>query len=346
MSTLYGTFWRRTQSRCNTIHATRQLAVFVNSFIPSEQAALLTNVTHFSSLLKRRKYSQIFFYSTIHATNSRSAHYHERYLEQNSNTVCHRGIYAHCGNSYSTIVSCRNAQHYHVPTFLQTTELTYKVIVARRNFSSLNNDNRSSIEAKKAAARSILGLPKSDSLTYKQLRQSYFEVAKQCHPDSALSKKKMDQDDNYDPSEQFLALTDAYELLKKIYTKNGTMLDNYDDDFELSREEEITYRQDCYHSLGTSAELIEEMKRDGMFLEWLKGKTDAAYAWRMFFMMHGGLVPKKLRFSVIDSGGLGISQNNTNGSGKKEVIRRRRPRERGVPLPGSPSGLSGVRGRQ
>jgi len=183
--------------------------------------------------------------------------------------------------------------------------------ISRRYYVSF--DNRK-IDDKQAAARSILGLPANKPYTYSELRRSYFEGAKLCHPDSSDEGEKVK---DLKPAARFLDLSNAYEfLLRNIRVKDGET--EHD---EFNQDEETVYRESCYNVMGTSAELVEEIKRDGMFLQWLQGRTGAARSWRIFFMMNGGLAPKKLKFGVIENNGMANDCVMINGIKR----RRRRP---------------------
>ena len=156
--------------------------------------------------------------------------------------------------------------------------------------STLHAHNRRNITSK--AARALLGLPAKSSktetspLTLKELRHAYFLAAKKCHPDV---KPASDDEEGEGAEDDFLQLTRAYELLQGEITKNQN------EDLimsAISATEEEEFRQACRTQLGLDAEVVEECKRNPMFVQWLGGNTDAAYHWRCFFTQYGGLAPK------------------------------------------------------
>jgi hypothetical protein len=145
--------------------------------------------------------------------------------------------------------------------------------------------------------------------TLKELRAAYFQAAKQCHPDSQQSQSSNAQqftsstvgtsDDT--PEERFIVVTNAYEYLRQqlsvVRTKpsghgSSNNKDEDDDEVLTDKEEEERYRAACFEYLGQPAEIVEESKRCPLFRQWLFGRTDAAYYWQSFFMMHGGLAPQ------------------------------------------------------
>jgi hypothetical protein len=169
-----------------------------------------------------------------------------------------------------------------------------------------------------------------------ELRDAYFTAAKLCHPDSNENSH-----DEEDCTIRFLDITNAYEFLQsntklKNGNSNGNGNDNNDDadsdelnnhpysDFIIHKTEEENFRNACREYLGLDAETVEESKRCPLFREWLKGKTDAAYLWGNFFMLHGGLAPMLNRKKVFQlSGGDGDGNGELNGN------RRRRRKKNG-----------------
>jgi hypothetical protein len=138
------------------------------------------------------------------------------------------------------------------------------------------------------AAKKLLGIPSAQSaLSGRELRLAYFEAAKRCHPDST-SRQNNRSDDDDDFARQFHLVTEAYELLQQSedsIIRGGDI---------ITQSEEMEYRKACRIWLGIDAETVEESKQCPAFRQWLQGKTDAAFHWRLFFMKHGGLA-KKLR---------------------------------------------------
>lgn len=129
------------------------------------------------------------------------------------------------------------------------------------------------------SARKILGIDHEHRLSPKDLRLVYLKAAKRCHPDTAsathLSKAEV--------LSQFRNVFDAYEFLQGRVSELT--------DLGITASEEANYRAACHSWLGLSADIVEESKRCPMFRDWLKGETDSAESWRMFFSLHGGLAP-------------------------------------------------------
>ena len=163
-----------------------------------------------------------------------------------------------------------------------------------------------------------------NDLTMKRLRGAYFQAAKQCHPDSSSTCQSMTDDEL---TQQFLQITEAYEFLQANLgsINNGSKKDEasssrsnncFQDEQVvdyISRSEEEHYRLSCREVLGLDAETVEESKRCPLFREWLKGRTDAAFHWNTFLMIHGGLAPM-----------LNTHPRKQIGEGSKRVKRRRR----------------------
>ncbi len=153
-----------------------------------------------------------------------------------------------------------------------------------------------------------------------------------CHPDT---KKKNHQRNADDSTIQFLELTEAYEILQQTInnrrknnnTATTTTANNNEDTFIIHKSEEEHFRAACREKLGLDAETVEESKKCPLFREWLKGKTDAAFHWNNFFMLHGGLAPmlNNKRILKLSEGidGRGGSGGSINGNGR---FRRRRKR--------------------
>jgi hypothetical protein len=182
--------------------------------------------------------------------------------------------------------------------------------------------------------------------TMKELRTAYFQAAKQCHPDSQSSyRRKVENSSSLLTSdataeERFIMVTDAYEYLRQQLSAAGTTtkVDNDDGDESLSdieEEEEEKYRKACREYLGQPAEIVEESKRCPMFRQWLFGRTDAAFYWQSFFMLHGGLAPQ-LRSSATTTKALlsttthtsSIDDDSTTTIAATTIQRRRRPQSR------------------
>lgn len=122
-------------------------------------------------------------------------------------------------------------------------------------------------------AKVLLGLDINADFTARQLRTAYLEAAKDCHPDLAKNKN----------GEAFKKVSEAYEFLQTGVSPDA--------DLGITIAEEALFRQSCEEWLGVRAEVVEESKRCPIFREWLEGKTDAAFRWKMFFALHGGLAP-------------------------------------------------------
>lgn len=123
------------------------------------------------------------------------------------------------------------------------------------------------------SARKILGLDASAKLSARVLRQSYLKAAMRCHPDLQQNKD----------SDEFRKVTAAYEFLQSGVAP--------DQDLGITAQDDSDFRQACQDWLGLPGEVVEETKRCPMFRTWLDGKTDAAFRWRLFFALHGGLAP-------------------------------------------------------
>ena len=181
--------------------------------------------------------------------------------------------------------------------------------------------------------------------TMKELRTAYFQAAKQCHPDSQssfLNRKVastlLTQSDAT-AEERFIMVTDAYEYLRQqISTTIGTATTNVDNDADNDSlsdiVEEEKYRKACMDILGQPAEIVEESKRCPIFRQWLFGRTDAAFYWQSFFMLHGGLAPQ-LRSPTATAQALlsqttqsSIDDTGTTTIAAVTVQRRRRPQSR------------------
>jgi hypothetical protein len=199
----------------------------------------------------------------------------------------------------------------------------------RRSFGTNHNSNTFSHNGHSiAAALHLLGLATSShhpsakslssllslSLTRKELRAAYFVAAKHSHPDSAVAAVTVDaltttassttssassmdksQAPIVDPTERFRAVTEAYELLLHWISRDSKS--SFDDDYDdvMAVDEEEAYRQACLEWLGQTAETVEESKQCPAFRQWLHGRTDAAWHWQNFFMLHGGLMARRLR---------------------------------------------------
>jgi DnaJ domain len=139
-------------------------------------------------------------------------------------------------------------------------------------------------------ARTLLGIPNHAVLEMTVVRKAYFAAAKMCHPDTKSTSILVDEeaDDGY---ERFLQVTDAYELLAAQLCSDSNKSSN-DNIIIIPKSEEESFRYECQHRLGLSAEIVEECKNNPSFRQWLLGNTDSAYLWRDFLMQHGGLAPR------------------------------------------------------
>ncbi len=162
--------------------------------------------------------------------------------------------------------------------------------------------------------------------TMKELRTAYFQAAKKCHPDSMPSAGTAAAPLSSDASaeDRFIMVTNAYEYIRQqLISVGSTMKEDIDDDSTMDIDEEEKYRKACFEYLGQPAEIVEESKRCPLFRQWLFGRTDAAYYWQSFFMVHGGLAPR-LRTSKQSL----LSQQSTMNAIDKTaatVQRRKRP---------------------
>mmetsp|Transcript_21658 Transcript_21658/g.26823 ORF Transcript_21658/g.26823 Transcript_21658/m.26823 type:complete len:198 (+) Transcript_21658:83-676(+) len=163
------------------------------------------------------------------------------------------------------------------------------------------------------AAFNLLDLSSNSIFTKKEIRQAYLTAAKKCHPDTTASHRDINissKKTKIDPSKRFREITEAYEHLQQI----DNIGDSNDDDLGITRDEDKEYRIACQEILGVSAEVVEECKTDPAFRQWLLGKTDAAYHWKMFFMLHGGMAPMLRREKAVgflEEGGVTRRQRRT-----------------------------------
>jgi hypothetical protein len=134
------------------------------------------------------------------------------------------------------------------------------------------------------SARRVLGIHHNDHLSPKELRLTYFEAAKRCHPDTSRAVKLSKEE----VLAQFRDVTDAYEFLQDTHSDNTSASLS---DLGITETEESQYRRACLEWLGVVAETVEESKKCSMFRDWLKGDTDAAERWRVFFILNGGMAP-------------------------------------------------------
>jgi DnaJ-class molecular chaperone len=133
----------------------------------------------------------------------------------------------------------------------------------------------------------LLELPPSFSA--KQLKQAYLRRCQLLHPDHSVHDKAT-------ATELFVEMAAAFDLLKgcveqfdaRAATADARAAagegvdgkddgaDFYDEDGFLIRMtvvEEEAYRDSCMQWVHLSAELVEELKADPGFREWLKGKS-------------------------------------------------------------------------
>ena len=131
-----------------------------------------------------------------------------------------------------------------------------------------------------------------------ELRTAYFQASKKLHPDvSNLDKAAA--------TAHFLQMTDAYELLSehlKQQEKSDADGGNQSQDIYMTRDEEAEWRRACDAWVGVSAELVEELKADPAFREWLMLSEPDAEHWRLFLFNHGGLSFFPLRPQLSSSG--------------------------------------------
>ena len=195
------------------------------------------------------------------------------------------------------------------------------------------------------SALHILKLHHRPNYNPKELRDAYFAAAKLCHPDtkkkqknssSSSGGKRFNDDDDDDMTIKFLELTEAYEILQEQYKKSLSSNSFYSktqhtkqpdssssssssSTYIIHQTEEENFRSACREKLGLDAETVEESKQCPLFREWLKGKTDAAFHWNMFFMMHGGLAPMLNQKKVMR-----LSEGDDSDGLSGRVRRRRR----------------------
>ena len=209
-------------------------------------------------------------------------------------------------------------KQHRAPTMITSSSRNLAIFVNfhRRFYSS--DESSTTTVLTFSAARVLLGLNEYEIISGKELRLAYYQAAKECHPDTAAGMNKA-FDFNEDSAERFRRVTDAYELLQQQKQQekhrsnqddDGSMLD---EDYEHSEAE---YRNACVQWLGQPAEVVEESKRCPVFRQWLMGRTDSAYYWKLFFMMHGGLAPRIFPRQ--------LRMNEPSGAGVKRQ-RRKRP---------------------
>ena len=210
---------------------------------------------------------------------------------------------------------------------------------------------------KTTMSEQLLGLRKEDNengnyqnhslqYTMKELRTAYFQAAKQCHPDSQSSYRQPTTatttstalvSSDATAEERFIMVTNAYEYLRQQLSAVATKENDDDSDDTLTDvEEEEQYRRACLEYLGQPAEIVEESKRCPIFRQWLFGRTDAAFYWQSFFMLHGGLAPQLRTVSTASqalllSNAMRSSDDNgttTTAATPATAQRRRRPQPR------------------
>ena len=197
------------------------------------------------------------------------------------------------------------------------------------------------------------------AFTARELRSAYFEESKRLHPDvSSLDKAAA--------TKLFLEMTTAYEtLLAAPYQRRGRRRrkkkssgnanddaddadddddayddgdDDGDDDLYMSEREEAEWRRNCELWVGVGAELVEELKADPAFREWLMLPEPDAEHWRLFLFSHGGLAAFPLRPQLATGGGGGGSGDGGGGgtmggtgAGGAPLMIGKRPRRKRKP---------------
>jgi len=182
------------------------------------------------------------------------------------------------------------------------------------------NSTRVNFSADAAFNSAMSQLKLSDNLNFSNadLRNAYFTAAKLCHPD--LNKTK----DSDELSSKFLKITEAYEYLQQhnatnpLMKRRGAKEEDIDWTHYISKSEEQLYRDACQDILGLDAETVEESKKCSLFRDWLKGKTDAAFHWNNFFMLHGGLAPMLRNEKIIN-----ITSGEFGGRRRKRLFRKK-----------------------
>lgn len=127
------------------------------------------------------------------------------------------------------------------------------------------------------------------SFTALELRKAYFTESKRLHPDvSKLDKEAA--------TKLFLEMTSAYEMLLDAGSGGGSgSREGGGDDFFMGENEEAEWRRTCDLWVGVSAELVEDLKADPAFREWLMMPEPDAEHWRLFLFSNGGLARFPLR---------------------------------------------------
>ena len=121
------------------------------------------------------------------------------------------------------------------------------------------------------AARKALGLPEMFSTS--DLRDAYYRQAKTCHPDLFNGSLEADR---------FVSIGRAYDTLRSVAGKLRANQGQCDGSWD-------EYDEACKSWVGCGAEIVEELKADGMFREYLESNTQTAEHWRIFLAYHGGL---------------------------------------------------------
>ncbi len=245
--------------------------------------------------------------------------------------ICVRGTHRNFYTRTFSHQSYRQHRHQHYPQ-------KYIPHPFSRDFntnfsSSTSSHNRRRIHA----ALDLLHLSHHDSWTQKELRDAYFTAAKQCHPDVRHQNGDNDNDAEQmkaDLSNQFLEITEAYELLQTYGGVGGKARPHHDGSDKnpdenynyITLTEEQQFRQACIEYLGIDAEIVEESKRCPMFRKWLKGRSVDAFHWNLFLMKNGGLAPMLRGKKVLNLTEGDGSNGGSSGDGKQGPGRRRRKR--------------------
>jgi len=158
------------------------------------------------------------------------------------------------------------------------------------------DDNNTSFQSRRSlhlttsTALDLLRLPKTDfhhghggtgggtgpPISYKQLRDAFFQAAKRCHPDvhnkgGTNNSNNTDTTTPREAAQMFLDVTEAYEFLLAS-TTNATSAAEQEEEgggaFTIPKEEEMEYREACELWLGIPAEVVEETKKNVFVFEW------------------------------------------------------------------------------
>ena len=199
---------------------------------------------------------------------------------------------SNCSNKFSVLTQCFDIPY---PLSLQP-----KLSILTRRWKDIRavalrwkDDNNTSFQSRRylhlttSTALDLLRLPKTDfhyghggsgggtgpPISYKQLRDAFFQSAKRCHPDvhnkgGTNNSNNTDTTTPREAAQMFLDVTEAYEFLLAS-TTNATSAAEQEEEgggaFTIPKEEEMEYREAFELWLGIPAEVVEETKKCPLF---------------------------------------------------------------------------------